>query len=79
VAEAVADEAVIEPLPPDVRSVRSMRSPSPVSYMWIRTRSPGLIRRSFSRSGLTAAKFGSSNVPVNSGFAGACEWPSLVM
>ena len=72
-------EAVIAPLPPEVRSVRSMRSPSVVSCMWIRTRSPGLMRRSFCRSGLTAAKFGLSNVPVNSGFAGACEWPSFVM
>ena len=66
-------DAVIEPLWPVVRSARSMRKPAFVSCMWMRTRSPGLISRSLVRSGFTALKFGAANVPVNSGFAGACE------
>ena len=38
---------------------------------------PGSSAGPSARSGLTAAKFGLSNVPVKSGFAGACEWPLL--
>src|SRR5436309_14814145 len=75
----LAFDAVIEPCWPVVRSKMSMRKPALVSCMWIRTRSPGLISRSLARSGLTAAKFGAEKVPVNRGFAGAWEWPLLVM
>ena len=75
----LAIDAVIEPVPPVVRSVRSIRNPAGVSCMWMRIRSPGLISRSLARSGLTALRSGLSNVPVNSGLAGACECPSLVM
>ena len=75
----LAVDAVIDPLSPVVRSFKSMRNPASVSNMWIRIRSPGLISRSLARSGFTALKFGLSNVPVNSGFAGAWETPFLVM
>src|SRR5215469_216258 len=74
-----ATEAVMEPLCPVARSVRSARNPSGVSCRWTRTRSPGLINRSLLRSGFTAAKFGAVKVPVNSGLAGACDTPLLVM
>jgi hypothetical protein len=42
----LATDAVIEPLWPVVRSLRSARKPARVSYMWMRMRSPGLIKRS---------------------------------
>ena len=75
----LASEAVIEPLWPVVRSNMSTRNPAGVSCMWIRIRSPGFMNRSFASFGLTASKFGFVNVPVNSGLAGACDCPLLVM
>ncbi len=77
-AKPLAVDAVIEPLSPLVRSVRSIRKPAGVSYMWIRMRSPGFISRSLLRFGFTAEKLGAENVPVNSGSAGACETPLFV-
>jgi hypothetical protein len=47
--------------------------------MWILMRSPGFIIRSRLVSGVTALRFGLANVLVNSGSAGACEWPFRVM
>ena len=70
----LATEAVIEPLWPVVRSIRSIRNPAGVSCMWMRIRSPGFINRSLVQFGLTALRFGLSNVPVNSGFAGAWDY-----
>ena len=77
--EPLATDAVIEPRRPVVRSVMSTRNPARVSCMCIRMRSPGFMSRSWPRFGLTALKFGLSNVPVNSGFAGAWDFPLLVM
>ena len=58
-------DAVIDPVWLVVRSVRSARNPAGVSCRWILIRSAGFIIRSLLKSGLTAAKFGLSNVPVN--------------
>ena len=41
--------------------------------------SPGLMNRSLDRFGFTALRFGLVNVPVNNGFAGAWDFPLLVM
>ena len=68
-----------EPDCPVVLSYMSIRRPDGVSCMWIRMRSPGFIIRSLVASGLTAARLGASKVPVNSGLAGAWEWPLFVM
>ena len=57
----------------------SMRSPAEVSWIRNRTTSPGLMSRSLRRSGFTAAKFGLVSVPVNNGFAGAWDFPLLVI
>src|SRR3954449_5544157 len=73
-----ATDAVIEPLVPVVRSSRSVRTPSGVSWMWIRTRSPGFIMRSWAGSGLSAVKSGFSRVPLASGFAGPWDTPLRV-
>src|SRR5262249_46051256 len=75
----LATEAVIDPRCPGVRAGRAIRNPAGGSCMWIRIRAPGFISRSLVRSGFTAVKSGLSKVPVNSGFAGACERPFLVM
>ena len=75
----LATEAVIEPCWPVVRSVRSMRNPAGVSCMWMRMRSPGFMNRSLAGFGFTALKFGLVRVPVNRGFAGAWDFPFLVM
>jgi hypothetical protein len=74
----VAIEAVIEPLWPVVRSVRSVRSPAGVSCRWTLMVSPGLMSKSSDRFGFTAVKFGLERVPVNNGFAGAWDTPLLV-
>ena len=74
----LATDAVIEPLWPVDRSYMSTLNPAGVSCMCNRIRSPGFMNRSFFGSGLTAAKLGSSKVPVNSGFAGAWDFPLLV-
>ena len=78
-ANPLATDAVIEPRLPVVRSAMSIRRPARVSCMWIRTTWPGLMSRSFLRSGFTAARFGLVNVSVNNGFAGAWDFPLLVM
>ena len=75
----LATDAVMEPLWRVVRSLRSIRNPAGVSCMWMRIRSPGFIIRSLVVSGLTALKSGASRVPVNSGLAGAWDFPLLVM
>src|SRR5690348_16636888 len=74
----LATEAVIEPACRVVRSIRLTWNPAGVSCMWMRILSPGFIIRSLVVSGFTAAKFGFAPVPVNSGLAGACDWPLRV-
>ena len=50
-----------------------------MSCRWIVMRSPGLMKRSFVASGVTAERFGAEKVPVNNGFAGAWDTPLFVM
>ena len=75
----LATDAVIDPCLPVVRSAMSICRPARVSWIRNRTTSPGLMSRSLCRSGFTAARFALVNVPVNNGFAGAWDFPLLVM